>query len=206
MGKYFAKIHPPSRRQPLTLHRCPHFLHPRPPSCRCARINLEGNHVSDKYSCVSSPPVTGDKPSTASHHGTSGATMTATVLRNIELIWKWSLVRYAADYIALHACSRLATLTMLTSSHAFSPGPAAYVAAGFLAYFLCARWLRWRNYLAIHRKFGAKFLNGGLTVQDAQEIVQVSGMWDMPALLYFALSYATIKTYAIVGQQSSQSS
>ncbi|KDQ22260.1 hypothetical protein PLEOSDRAFT_53130 [Pleurotus ostreatus PC15] len=86
---------------------------------------------------------------------------------------------------------------MLSSSHAFSPGPTAYVATAFLAYLLCARWLRWRNYLAIHQKFGGKFLIGSLTIQDAQEIVQVSGIWDMPALLYLALSYATIKTYAI---------
>ncbi|KAF9493763.1 hypothetical protein BDN71DRAFT_1449816 [Pleurotus eryngii] len=62
---------------------------------------------------------------------------------------------------------------MLPSSHAFSPGPAMYIATAFLLYFLCARWLRWRNYLAIHQKFGGKFLNGSLTIQDAQEIVQV---------------------------------
>lgn len=99
----------------------------------------------------------------------------------------------------------LPTPIMLTPFHAIPPGLAVYVVPGLLLYILLARWLRWRNYVAIHKKFEAKFLNKGLTKQDAQEIVQISGMWDMPELLYSALSYATIKTYAIVAQSFSLS-
>ncbi|KAL4256579.1 ER-bound oxygenase mpaB/B' [Pleurotus pulmonarius] len=67
----------------------------------------------------------------------------------------------------------------------------------FLLYLLLVRCLRWRRYAAIHKKFEAKFRTGNLTIQDAQEIVHTSALWDMPELLYIALSYATIKTFAI---------
>ncbi|KAF4563905.1 hypothetical protein EYR36_003149 [Pleurotus pulmonarius] len=85
----------------------------------------------------------------------------------------------------------------LSPLHAFSPGLATYGIA-FLLYLLLVRCLRWRRYAAIHKKFEAKFRTGNLTIQDAQEIVHTSALWDMPELLYIALSYATIKTFAIV--------
>ncbi|KAF4581369.1 hypothetical protein EYR40_002957 [Pleurotus pulmonarius] len=84
----------------------------------------------------------------------------------------------------------------LSPLHAFSPGLATYGIA-FLLYLLLVRCLRWRRYAAIHKKFEAKFRTGNLTIQDAQEIVHTSALWDMPELLYIALSYATIKTFAI---------
>ncbi len=89
----------------------------------------------------------------------------------------------------------------MASSPFFKPTSqniALCVAAGSLLYLWIAHSLRWKRYKAIHQKFGTKFREGGLTVQDAQEVMQVSGMWDMPELLKFALSYANVKTYAIV--------
>ncbi|KJA16602.1 hypothetical protein HYPSUDRAFT_147542 [Hypholoma sublateritium FD-334 SS-4] len=63
------------------------------------------------------------------------------------------------------------------------------IAAGFtgaVILWLClVRILRWRRYNAIHRKFGARWNNGHgkITPQEAQEIMHVSCIYDMPWLV-----------------------
>lgn len=62
------------------------------------------------------------------------------------------------------------------------------------------RVFRWRRYNAIHRKYGSKWNNGlgELLPQEAQEIIQVSKLYDMPWLLYHTYALALFKTYGIV--------
>jgi len=66
---------------------------------------------------------------------------------------------------------------------------------------LIVRTYRWRMYNAIHEKYGKKWNEGKgtLTPDEAQEIVNLSSMWDMPLLMNRALSFSLFKTFAIVG-------
>ncbi|KAF8151753.1 hypothetical protein B0H34DRAFT_139014 [Crassisporium funariophilum] len=73
------------------------------------------------------------------------------------------------------------------------------VIGGLVGWVVLVRTLRWRRYNAIHREFGAKYNNGlgSITPQDAQKIMQVSTMYDMPLLLNYSLAFALFKTYGI---------
>ncbi|KAF9476143.1 hypothetical protein BDN70DRAFT_935289 [Pholiota conissans] len=91
----------------------------------------------------------------------------------------------------------------------FSPGavlarlphlsPLTTAIGGLAVWLLIVRALRWRRYNAIHRKYGPKWNNGlgVLDPQEAQEIMHTSTFYDMPTLLYYALSFSLFKTYAI---------
>ncbi|KAJ4479168.1 hypothetical protein J3R30DRAFT_3657221 [Lentinula aciculospora] len=68
------------------------------------------------------------------------------------------------------------------------------------SYLYFARALRWRRYIAIHRKFGHKYESGLLTPEDAPEIMHVSSLYDMPALMNYALAFALFKIHAIVSR------
>ncbi|KAJ3808301.1 hypothetical protein F5876DRAFT_67379 [Lentinula aff. lateritia] len=65
------------------------------------------------------------------------------------------------------------------------------------AYLCRVRVLRWRRHTAIHREFGRKYESGLLTPEDAQKIIHTSALYDMPALMNYALAFALFKTYAI---------
>ncbi|KAJ7117921.1 hypothetical protein C8R43DRAFT_1036904 [Mycena crocata] len=72
------------------------------------------------------------------------------------------------------------------------------VACGLgLVYLSVVRTLRWRRYNAIHKKYTAKFKAKALTPEEAQEVVQLSFMHDMPTLAEYSLAFALFKTYAI---------
>ncbi|KAF8197139.1 hypothetical protein BJ912DRAFT_954913 [Pholiota molesta] len=77
--------------------------------------------------------------------------------------------------------------------------PVTAVIGGFALWLLLVRALRWRRYNAIHRKYGPKWNNGlgTITPQEAQEITHLSTVFDMPQLLFNALSFALFKTYGI---------
>ncbi|KAK0462534.1 uncharacterized protein EV420DRAFT_1735087 [Desarmillaria tabescens] len=66
-----------------------------------------------------------------------------------------------------------------------------------LGYLSLVKLLRWRRYNTVHEKYTPKYKAGTLTLQDAQEIISVSMMYDMPALMNYALAFALFKTYAI---------
>ncbi|KAJ7119562.1 hypothetical protein C8R44DRAFT_982262 [Mycena epipterygia] len=66
-----------------------------------------------------------------------------------------------------------------------------------VVYLCVVRSLRWRRYNAIHKKYSAKFQAGTLTPEEAQEVIRVSFMCDMPMLSEYSLSFALFKTYAI---------
>ncbi|PPR04673.1 hypothetical protein CVT24_011890 [Panaeolus cyanescens] len=68
-----------------------------------------------------------------------------------------------------------------------------------LSWVTLVRLLRWRRYHAIHKKYAAKWDNGRgkITPEEAQEIAQVSSLYDMPTLLNYALAFALFKTYSI---------
>ncbi|KAF8147796.1 hypothetical protein K438DRAFT_1779889 [Mycena galopus ATCC 62051] len=71
------------------------------------------------------------------------------------------------------------------------------VCALALVYLCVVRSLRWRRYNAIHKKYSAKFRARTLTPEEAQEVIQLSYMYDMPSLSEYSLSFALFKTYAI---------
>ncbi|KAJ7675434.1 hypothetical protein B0H17DRAFT_1080746 [Mycena rosella] len=74
----------------------------------------------------------------------------------------------------------------------------ASVACALGVVYLClVRSLRWSRYNAIHKKYSAKFQARTLTPEEAQEVVQLSGLYDMPKLSEYALSLALFSTYAI---------
>ncbi|KAJ3771952.1 hypothetical protein FB446DRAFT_738320 [Lentinula raphanica] len=64
-------------------------------------------------------------------------------------------------------------------------------------YLLTVRAHRWRRHAAIHHKYQHKYESGLLTPAEAQEIIGVSTLYDMPALTNYALAFALFKTYAI---------
>ncbi|KAJ7475119.1 hypothetical protein B0H11DRAFT_2034174 [Mycena galericulata] len=79
----------------------------------------------------------------------------------------------------------------------FSYPKSAVVCAFGLVYLCVVRSLRWRRYNAIHKKYAAKFHVRTLTPDEAQEVVQLSFMYDMPTLSEYSLAFALFKTYAI---------
>lgn len=78
--------------------------------------------------------------------------------------------------------------------------PTAVVAGGILTWLVLVRACRWRRYNAIHRKYEAKWDNGRgeITPEEAQEIINVSFMYEIPLLLNYAVGFALFKTYGIV--------
>ncbi|KIY47820.1 hypothetical protein FISHEDRAFT_12918, partial [Fistulina hepatica ATCC 64428] len=64
-------------------------------------------------------------------------------------------------------------------------------------YMTYVRTQRWKRYNAIHTQYEEKFRAGKLTPEDAQEIFQLTFLYDMPTLTALASIYALIKTYGI---------
>jgi hypothetical protein len=65
------------------------------------------------------------------------------------------------------------------------------------AYISYVRLLRWRRYTAVHVKYAGRALDS-ITPQEAQEIMQLSMMWDLPWITLYSLSFAMFKAYGIV--------
>lgn len=80
------------------------------------------------------------------------------------------------------------------------PTSVTTIAGGLFIWLGIARAMRWYRYNDIHRKYGPKWNNGLGTInpQEAQEIMHLSTVYDMPLLLDNALSLALFKTYGIV--------
>ena len=79
--------------------------------------------------------------------------------------------------------------------------PVQAVLCGLLIWLVAVRAFRWNRYNAIHRQFQAKYKDGlGITPEEAQKIIQVSTLYDMPLLLNYALAFALFKTYGIVSR------
>jgi hypothetical protein len=65
------------------------------------------------------------------------------------------------------------------------------------AYISYVRLLRWHRYAAVHAKYAGRPLDS-ITTQEAQEIMQLSMMWDLPWITLYSLSFAMFKGYGIV--------
>ena len=69
---------------------------------------------------------------------------------------------------------------------------------------VCLTWLvvvrifRWKRYNSIHGQFQAKYHEKTITPEEAQKIIQVSMMYDMPFFMYYASAYAIFEPCAIV--------
>ena len=81
--------------------------------------------------------------------------------------------------------------------------PVQAVFGGIVIWLLIVRAFRWKRYNAIHRQFQAKYKT--MTPEEAQKIIQLSTMYDMPFLLTYALAFALFKTYGIVSTFRSSS-
>jgi hypothetical protein len=81
--------------------------------------------------------------------------------------------------------------------------PVQAVFGGISIWLLTVRALRWKRYNAIHRQFQPKYET--MTPEEAQKIIQLSTMYDMPLLLNYALAFALFKTYGIVSSFRSSS-
>ena len=75
--------------------------------------------------------------------------------------------------------------------------PVQAIFGGLLIWLVTVRAFRWKRYNAIHQQFQAKFKEG-LTPEEAQKIIHVSTLYDMPLLLNYSLAFALFKTYGIV--------
>jgi hypothetical protein len=74
------------------------------------------------------------------------------------------------------------------------------VVSGVVGWVAFSRSRRWDHYNAIHQKYGTIWDNGrgSLTPEQAQAVIQVSTYYDMPLVIYYSVSFALFKTYAIV--------
>ena len=68
----------------------------------------------------------------------------------------------------------------------------------FLTWLVAVRAFRWMHYNDIHRQFQAKYEERTITPEEAQKIIHVSILYDMPLLLNYAVAFALFKTYGIV--------
>ena len=80
--------------------------------------------------------------------------------------------------------------------------PVRAVFVGLLIWLAVVRAFRWKRYNAIHRQFQAKYKEG-ITSEEAQKIIQVSRLYDMPLLLRYALASVLFKSYGIVSRSNS---
>lgn len=74
------------------------------------------------------------------------------------------------------------------------------IAALFIGYLSFVQLLRFKRYREVHKKYQHKYEAGKLTPEDAQKIMRVSAMYDMPRLLGYSLAFALFKTYGIVSR------
>ncbi|KAF7328936.1 hypothetical protein MVEN_02523500 [Mycena venus] len=88
-------------------------------------------------------------------------------------------------------------MSFLTRLPLFLYTKSSLVCALAVVYLSVVRSLRWRRYNAIHKKYSAKFRAKTLTPEEAQEVIQLSFMYDMPTLSEYSLAFALFKTYAI---------
>ncbi|KAJ7232708.1 hypothetical protein C8J57DRAFT_1383454 [Mycena rebaudengoi] len=80
----------------------------------------------------------------------------------------------------------------------FSSSPkSSIVCAAILVYLALVQSLRWRRYNAIHKKYAAKFQTRTMTPAEAQEVVHLSYLYDMPLLTEKSTAFALFKTYGI---------
>ncbi|KAF8804023.1 hypothetical protein BYT27DRAFT_7340340 [Phlegmacium glaucopus] len=77
------------------------------------------------------------------------------------------------------------------------PPPVQVGFGGLLIWLLVVRAFRWKRYNAIHRQYQAKYDERTMTAEEAQVVMKVSIMYDMPLLLNYSLAFALFKTYAI---------
>lgn len=93
-----------------------------------------------------------------------------------------------------------ATLVAFAAIIPYPENSTEWAVLGFILFtsYLCfvQSW-RWRRYEELHRKYANRPLES-ITVVEAQQIMNVSRMWDMPALVYHSLAFALFKTYGIV--------
>ncbi|KAF9005104.1 hypothetical protein BDQ17DRAFT_1353818 [Cyathus striatus] len=73
---------------------------------------------------------------------------------------------------------------------------------GVVGYLGVAHTLRWRRYNDIHRRYQAKFENDTLTVEEAQEVVQLSLFYDMPSVPTVSKLLLSTKEFSTVEKVS----
>lgn len=67
-----------------------------------------------------------------------------------------------------------------------------------LGYLCLVQSLRWRRYNAVHEKYRRQFETQTLTPEEAQQILHVGALYDMPSLVKYSLAFSLFKAAAIV--------
>jgi hypothetical protein len=67
-----------------------------------------------------------------------------------------------------------------------------------LAYLCLVRSLRWRRYNAVHKKYSKQFETRTLTPEEAQQVLHILSLYDMPSLLQYAGAFSMFKPAGIV--------
>jgi len=78
--------------------------------------------------------------------------------------------------------------------------PLMAFSGGLVIWLALVRTFRWRRYNAIHCQYGPRWNNGKgiITPEEAQKIMAVSIIYDMPLLLNVSGGFALFKTFGIV--------
>lgn len=66
-----------------------------------------------------------------------------------------------------------------------------------LGYLCLVQSLRWRRYNAVHEKYRRQFETQTLTPEEAQQILHVGALYDMPSLVKYSLAFSLFKAAAI---------
>ena len=83
---------------------------------------------------------------------------------------------------------RLCGIQSRTSSLRLSNPLVQAVFGGLLIWLVAVRAFRWKRYNAIHQQFQAKYKEA-IIPEEAQKIVQVSRLYDMPLLMKYASGF-----------------
>jgi hypothetical protein len=71
------------------------------------------------------------------------------------------------------------------------------VAAAGFCYLLAVRLVRHRRLRRIHSRFSGRNWKLDMSVPEAQDVMHGSIVWDMPSLLFYAVTFAGLRTLGI---------
>lgn len=67
-----------------------------------------------------------------------------------------------------------------------------------LAYVCLVHSFRWRRYNEIHKKYHKQFETQTMTPEEAQQVLHLAVLYDMPTLMKYSLAFSLFKAAAVV--------
>lgn len=77
---------------------------------------------------------------------------------------------------------------------------APFAVGVLLVYVWTVRRYRFERYDEMYKRFGAKYENGTLTPEEAQQVIHVMALYDMPTITKYAMGFVLYKEYAVVSE------